>query len=228
MTPFSCTYLVVCRMSRTSSRTEPLRDLRLWNPFYRYVSLVILLDCSSTPLLLRLAQCICQLAPAELSLKQILTLEFLVVISYNYWLASYHIYNLIRNYSLVSRVSCGWHSYNFCSVSQKSSRAIMLSGSPALSRPVELFTQIASLNPRVIPDFFGFAKRYCDAKEVTKLFWCDVFIGSFLKCLQLSLGYQSWDRVSSICCQNPCLALLLIWKRGMEIHKKFTEVTPCI
>nr|XP_054767877.1 SWI/SNF-related matrix-associated actin-dependent regulator of chromatin subfamily A-like protein 1 [Lytechinus pictus] len=45
------------------------------------------------------------------------------------------------------------------------SRVILLSGTPALSRPSELFQQVSVVNPRLFPSFHDFALRYCDAKQ---------------------------------------------------------------
>ena len=44
-------------------------------------------------------------------------------------------------------------------------RAVLLSGTPALSRPVELFTQLHALDAAAFPLFKAFAQRYCDAKQ---------------------------------------------------------------
>lgn len=44
-------------------------------------------------------------------------------------------------------------------------RAICLTGTPALSRPVELFSQIEALRPNVFTSFNEFAKRYCDGSR---------------------------------------------------------------
>ena len=44
---------------------------------------------------------------------------------------------------------------------KRSRRAILLSGTPALSRPLELFTQLHVLSPHVWPDEKEFARRYC-------------------------------------------------------------------
>ena len=44
-------------------------------------------------------------------------------------------------------------------------RAMLLSGTPALSRPVELFTQLHALDAKAFPAFKAFAHRYCDAKQ---------------------------------------------------------------
>ncbi|XP_015262092.1 PREDICTED: SWI/SNF-related matrix-associated actin-dependent regulator of chromatin subfamily A-like protein 1 [Gekko japonicus] len=44
-------------------------------------------------------------------------------------------------------------------------RVILLSGTPAMSRPAELYTQIAAVRPSFFPQFQAFALRYCDAKK---------------------------------------------------------------
>ncbi|KAG8125233.1 hypothetical protein E2320_020541 [Naja naja] len=44
-------------------------------------------------------------------------------------------------------------------------RVILLSGTPAMSRPSELYTQIAMVQPTFFPQFHEFGVRYCDAKQ---------------------------------------------------------------
>ncbi|ETE72328.1 SWI/SNF-related matrix-associated actin-dependent regulator of chromatin subfamily A-like protein 1, partial [Ophiophagus hannah] len=44
-------------------------------------------------------------------------------------------------------------------------RVILLSGTPAMSRPAELYTQIAMVQPTFFPQFHDFGVRYCDAKQ---------------------------------------------------------------
>lgn len=46
-------------------------------------------------------------------------------------------------------------------------RAILLSGTPAMSRPSELYTQILAVRPTLFPRFHEFGTRYCDAKQMT-------------------------------------------------------------
>ncbi|KNC53160.1 SWF/SNF family helicase [Thecamonas trahens ATCC 50062] len=46
-------------------------------------------------------------------------------------------------------------------LTRTASRVILLSGTPALSRPRELFTQIAAVAPRLFPSYDAFAQRYC-------------------------------------------------------------------
>ncbi|NXI73696.1 SMAL1 protein, partial [Anseranas semipalmata] len=45
-------------------------------------------------------------------------------------------------------------------------RVILLSGTPAMSRPMELYTQIAAVRPDFFPQFHTFGLRYCDAKKM--------------------------------------------------------------
>ncbi|XP_053554084.1 SWI/SNF-related matrix-associated actin-dependent regulator of chromatin subfamily A-like protein 1 [Bombina bombina] len=45
-------------------------------------------------------------------------------------------------------------------------RVILLSGTPAMSRPAELYTQIAAVRPTFFPRFHDFGIRYCDAKQM--------------------------------------------------------------
>ncbi|CAD5115905.1 DgyrCDS4840 [Dimorphilus gyrociliatus] len=50
-------------------------------------------------------------------------------------------------------------------VIHQAKRAILLSGTPALSRPAELYTQIAAVRQNLFSSFPDFAYRYCDAKQ---------------------------------------------------------------
>ncbi|NXU38025.1 SMAL1 protein, partial [Drymodes brunneopygia] len=45
-------------------------------------------------------------------------------------------------------------------------RVILLSGTPAMSRPAELYTQIAAVQPTFFPLFHSFGLRYCDARKM--------------------------------------------------------------
>lgn len=49
---------------------------------------------------------------------------------------------------------------------QAAKRVILLSGTPAMSRPSELYTQILAVRPLLFPRFHEFGLRYCDAKQV--------------------------------------------------------------
>lgn len=46
---------------------------------------------------------------------------------------------------------------------RKARRLVLLSGTPALSRPEELYTQLDALRPGVFGSWTAFAKRYCNA-----------------------------------------------------------------
>ncbi|XP_008053749.1 SWI/SNF-related matrix-associated actin-dependent regulator of chromatin subfamily A-like protein 1, partial [Carlito syrichta] len=45
-------------------------------------------------------------------------------------------------------------------------RVILLSGTPAMSRPAELYTQIIAVKPTYFPQFHAFGLRYCNAKRM--------------------------------------------------------------
>ena len=48
---------------------------------------------------------------------------------------------------------------------QDACRAILLSGTPALSRPMELYPQIQAVQSKLFPKFFGFGRRYCNGQK---------------------------------------------------------------
>ena len=48
---------------------------------------------------------------------------------------------------------------------KKADHALLLTGTPALSRPLELYPQITAVDTKFKMSFYQFAKRYCDAKE---------------------------------------------------------------
>lgn len=45
-------------------------------------------------------------------------------------------------------------------------RVILLSGTPALSRPIELYPQLLIVDPKMFPKMHDFGLRYCDAKQL--------------------------------------------------------------
>lgn len=48
---------------------------------------------------------------------------------------------------------------------QHAPRVILLSGTPALSRPAELFNQLKAVCPTLFRNFKSFAVRYCDGRQ---------------------------------------------------------------
>lgn len=53
------------------------------------------------------------------------------------------------------------------SLSKKAKRVLLLSGTPALSRPAELFAQIRLIDPNIFPNFRDYAMRFCNGKFKT-------------------------------------------------------------
>ena len=50
-------------------------------------------------------------------------------------------------------------------IGKKTEKIIGLTGTPIQSRPVEIYNAISLINPTLFPNFFEFAKRYCNAKQ---------------------------------------------------------------
>jgi SWI/SNF-related matrix-associated actin-dependent regulator of chromatin subfamily A-like protein 1 len=48
---------------------------------------------------------------------------------------------------------------------QRSKRVILLSGTPVLAKPVEIYNTVKIIRPDVIPSFFNFAQRYCNPTQ---------------------------------------------------------------
>lgn len=55
-------------------------------------------------------------------------------------------------------------------LAKRAKRVVLLSGTPALSRPSELYTQLAFLDDRFFGNFIEYSKRYCDGKT-TQFGW---------------------------------------------------------
>lgn len=58
---------------------------------------------------------------------------------------------------------------------KKLKRVIMLTGTPAMSRPLELYTQISGIDPSLFPHFHDFGVRYCEGRKEA---WGWTFRGS--------------------------------------------------
>uniref|UniRef100_A0A0N5B6A7 SWI/SNF-related matrix-associated actin-dependent regulator of chromatin subfamily A-like protein 1 n=1 Tax=Strongyloides papillosus TaxID=174720 RepID=A0A0N5B6A7_STREA len=50
-------------------------------------------------------------------------------------------------------------------IARTCNRVILLSGTPALSKPVELYSQLLLINSSLTPNYYKFAERYCDGKK---------------------------------------------------------------
>ena len=50
-------------------------------------------------------------------------------------------------------------------IMRQAKRAIMLTGTPALARPIELFNLLNCLDPTLFPNYLEYAKRYCAAHQ---------------------------------------------------------------
>lgn len=86
---------------------------------------------------------------------------------------------------------------------EKAKRIIFISGTPALSRPCELYTQLKMISPEIFCSHFEFAKRYCDSKLVN--------------------GY--WDYKGS---SNSNELKILLQERFLIRHEKIDQFDPDI
>ncbi|KAH7827436.1 uncharacterized protein MONOS_6718 [Monocercomonoides exilis] len=68
---------------------------------------------------------------------------------------------------------------------QTTKRAVMLTGTPAINRPVELFSQISCLRRDLFPTMAEFGRRYCEMKQMPR--WVDYSGATNLKELHLLL-----------------------------------------
>ncbi|KAJ8981754.1 hypothetical protein NQ317_004934 [Molorchus minor] len=50
-------------------------------------------------------------------------------------------------------------------LAKKAKRIILLSGTPALSKPSELFTQLSLIDDKFFKSFYTYSERYCDGKQ---------------------------------------------------------------
>lgn len=51
------------------------------------------------------------------------------------------------------------------SIAHQVKRCVLLTGTPMPNRPVELYTLLSAINPLEWPDYWAYAKRYCDLKH---------------------------------------------------------------
>ncbi|KAK3588463.1 hypothetical protein CHS0354_004677 [Potamilus streckersoni] len=104
---------------------------------------------------------------------------------------------------------------------QKSRRVILLSGTPALSRPSELYTQIAAVCPSLFK-YHDFGMRYCDGKK-TPWGW-DYTGSSNMEELQLLLEEKVMIRrmKKDVLTQLPdkCRQMVLLDPSSLKIDKE--------
>jgi SWI/SNF-related matrix-associated actin-dependent regulator 1 of chromatin subfamily A len=95
----------------------------------------------------------------------------IVIVSYSIVQKLYHVLNSV-NFNVTIADESHFlkniktqRSQSLIPLLKKSKRVLLLSGTPALSRPIELFTQLHVLAPTIWPDEKEYAKRYCRSSK---------------------------------------------------------------
>lgn len=103
-------------------------------------------------------------------------------------------------------------------------RVVLLSGTPALSRPCELYTQIAAIEHSAFPSFQTYGIRYCAGKQ-TKWGW-DFSGSSNMEELQLLLEHRFMIRrlKSDVITQLPAKMRQVVVLNPSSINMKSEEV----
>lgn len=119
---------------------------------------------------------------------------------------------------------------------KRAPRALLLSGTPALSRPVELFPQVNALEPELFPNYQDFTERYCKAR-MGKWGW-DVSGSSNLTELHLILRGSCLIRrqKEEVLTQLPAKQRGVVWvettpkvmKRVKIAQAKYDEAKECL
>lgn len=104
----------------------------------------------------------------------------------------------------------------------------MLSGTPALSRPIELYPQISAINPKLFPSFFEFGIRYCAGVKNT--FGWDFKGSSNMKELHLILESQLMIRrlKSDVISQLPSKVRQMVILNPEVINSKSKDMKHCV
>lgn len=129
---------------------------------------------------------------------------------------------------------------NLVPILQRSKRVILLSGTPLISRPAELFTLLVSLRPNIFKSFKDFANRYCNpkrfmgrmdysgnshTKELHALLSSTVMIRR-LKCDVLTqLPPKLRQKIEIPVCHEHCTEIRKIYSEIRESKSLFSEVT---
>ncbi len=86
-------------------------------------------------------------------------------------------HQIISDYKVIICDECHYikspkskRTMNLMPILQQSSRLIMISGTPALSRPLELYTVLTALDKNMFTSFFEYGLRYCDAHKVGQFY----------------------------------------------------------
>ncbi|XP_069705432.1 SWI/SNF-related matrix-associated actin-dependent regulator of chromatin subfamily A-like protein 1 isoform X2 [Periplaneta americana] len=111
---------------------------------------------------------------------------------------------------------------------KSSKRVLMLTGTPALSRPIELYPQISAINPRLFPNVVEFGIRYCAG--VKNQFGWDFSGSSNMEELQLLLEDSLMIRrlKSDVISQLPPKVRQMVILNPELVVSKSKEMKDCL
>ncbi|VDN60388.1 unnamed protein product [Dracunculus medinensis] len=139
--------LIICPSSVKFSWLNQL------NTFLPVVTNVVLLDKGSDKL------------PLERSSRTAVVMSYDLMVIKRVALVEYEFHSIIFDESHLLKDGNAQRTVVATEIARKALRIILLSGTPALSRPVELFSQIRIIDRSIFPAFRSFASRYCDGKQ---------------------------------------------------------------
>ncbi|RVD91570.1 Snf2 Rad54-like helicase [Tubulinosema ratisbonensis] len=99
--------------------------------------------------------------------------DFISVISYD---RAAQLSNILKHKVIIAdechylKSSQSKRTKNLLPILQNANRAILLSGTPALSRPLELYPLICTIDKTIFPSFNVYGMRYCDGKKIKHWF----------------------------------------------------------
>uniref|UniRef100_A0A0N5AS35 SWI/SNF-related matrix-associated actin-dependent regulator of chromatin subfamily A-like protein 1 n=1 Tax=Syphacia muris TaxID=451379 RepID=A0A0N5AS35_9BILA len=139
--------LIVCPSSVKYSWLEQIRK------FIPSVSNIVLIEKGSDQL------------PYEKSSRTVVILSYDLMVSKKDHLVEYGFQAIIFDESHLLKDGLAQRTKAATEISRNALRIILLSGTPALSRPSELYSQLRIIDSKLFPNFRDFAIRYCDGKQ---------------------------------------------------------------
>ncbi|EFO16766.2 hypothetical protein LOAG_11737 [Loa loa] len=132
---------------------QALGIARNWRVFLPDVDEIVIIEKGSDRL------------PVKKTKQTVVIMSYDLMVSKQSHLVEYDFKAIIFDESHLLKDSNAQRTKAATNISKKALRIILLTGTPALSRPVELFSQIRIIDSKMFPNYRDFAIRYCDGKR---------------------------------------------------------------